>query len=149
MMLGLIHLGDVTGQCAAGLNPNYDENGVFTSCTEGSPAPPNCVSGQVTTFDDGSYGCTPGVTAQSVGGCGARLRTRGGSPLSRRQWGLAVLRAARALVIGRPWVFPCVRGPCGCGLFLLCKQGDVHIIKVCPQEIPNRFFRAGYYDVWF
>lgn len=78
MMLGLIHLGDVTGQCAAGLNPNYDDNGVFTSCTEGSPAPPNCVSGQVTTFDDGSYGCTPGVTAQSVGvaapDCG------GGSP---------------------------------------------------------------------
>lgn len=75
MMLGLA---DITGQCAPGLNPNYDENGNFVSCTEGSPAPPTCMDGQVTTFDDGSYGCTPGVDAQSIGvaapDCG------GGSP---------------------------------------------------------------------
>lgn len=67
-MLGLRQLGDVTGQCASGLNPNYDENGNFVSCTIGSPSAPNCLAGQsVDTFSDGSYGCTSGITAQSIG----------------------------------------------------------------------------------
>jgi hypothetical protein len=79
MMIGLSNLGDVTGQCAAGLNPNYDDDGNFMSCTEGSPVQPNCVAGQQpTTFDDGSYGCTPGITAQSVGA--AAPDCGGGSP---------------------------------------------------------------------
>ena len=78
MMLGL-QLGDVTGQCAMGLNPNYDENGNFVSCTEGSPVQPTCMSGQqVTTLDDGSYACTSGVNAQSVGV--AAPNCNGGSP---------------------------------------------------------------------
>jgi hypothetical protein len=79
MMLGLGQFGDVTGQCASGLNPNYDENGVFVSCTEGSPVAPNCVAGQqATALDDGSYACSPGITAQSIGVSAPNCH--GGSP---------------------------------------------------------------------
>jgi hypothetical protein len=72
-------LGDITGQCAMGMNPNYDENGNFVSCTVGSPVQPNCMSGQkLATLADGSYSCTSGITEESIGvdapDCG------GGSP---------------------------------------------------------------------
>ena len=78
-MIGFGHLADVTGQCASGLNPNYDENGNFVSCSEGSPVQPNCVAGQQPlTFDDGSYGCSSGITAQSSGV--ASPNCNGGSP---------------------------------------------------------------------